>query len=190
MANDNTPATGSPEVSPEESFEQYEARFLAKSTEEPSDAAPVKDARKTVSESETEEDTEPEADNDASDDEEAEEEDKPKKSKGGFQRRIDKLSGRIKDLESQLAAKPAGAATTETEAPAATNAFHVPKPKLEDFDSIEAFTDPEQIDPLYYSGRTYYLAPAGPAGAKSYAVLQRVLKEKERWALAQRLLSR
>ncbi len=55
--------------------------------------------------------------------------------------------------------------------------------------SIEAFTEPEKIDPLYFSGRTYYLAPDGPAGAKSYAVLQRVLSEKGRWALAQMVLS-
>lgn len=134
MANDNAPETGTPEVSSEESFEQYEARYL-KAQEGEQDASDAdeeeKPASKTASDSETEEE-EPETEEEPSEDED--EEEKPKKSKGGFQRRIDKLSGRIKELETQLAAKPAGDATEEKPQPTG-------KPKLEDFDSVEDYTE-------------------------------------------------
>src|SRR5579871_6300548 len=37
--------------------------------------------------------------------------------------------------------------------------------------NIDTFVSPSEIDPLYFDGRTYYLLPDGPMGAKPYAVL-------------------
>ncbi|MGE3809313.1 MAG: Ku protein, partial [Gemmataceae bacterium] len=48
---------------------------------------------------------------------------------------------------------------------------------------IDAFVDHEQVDPIYFSGRTYYLVPDGPVGHKPYALLQRALEETRRFAL-------
>lgn len=70
---------------------------------------------------------------------------KPAK-KGGFQRKIERLEREKKELEERLAAQAAGKDPKAEEKPAAQPApelpkFDKPKPKLEDFDSIEAFTD-------------------------------------------------
>jgi hypothetical protein len=65
---------------------------------------------------------------------------KPKK-KGGFQRTIEKKDREIEDLKRKLAEKPAEKPAEETPAQADEPKFDAPKPKLEDFDSIEAFTE-------------------------------------------------
>jgi len=54
---------------------------------------------------------------------------------------------------------------------------------------IHAFTDPKKIDPLYFSGKTYYLLPDGPAGEKPYALLYEGMVEEKLFALAQVVLS-
>lgn len=51
--------------------------------------------------------------------------------------------------------------------------------------TIQVFIHPDALDPLYYSGRNYYLVPDGPAGQKPFAVLQRIMAESSRFAVAQ-----
>ena len=48
---------------------------------------------------------------------------------------------------------------------------------------IGVFVKPDEIDPLYFTDRSYYITPSGRAGAKPYAVLQRVMAEEERYAV-------
>ncbi len=51
--------------------------------------------------------------------------------------------------------------------------------------NIQVFVPPEAIDPVYFSGRTYYLLPDGPVGTKPYAVLLKAMVEENRYAVAQ-----
>src|SRR5687767_7627509 len=44
--------------------------------------------------------------------------------------------------------------------------------------NIDKFLSPESIDPIYYSGQTYYLLPDGKNGQKSYAVLQQAMAKE------------
>lgn len=55
--------------------------------------------------------------------------------------------------------------------------------------NIDVFIPPHAIDPVYFAGRTYYLAPSGPPGQKPYVLLQQVMKEKNRYALATMVIS-
>ncbi len=54
---------------------------------------------------------------------------------------------------------------------------------------IVGFISPEQIDPKFYSGRTYYFLPDGPAGKKPYQLLQSVMVEDGLCALGTAILS-
>jgi DNA end-binding protein Ku len=55
--------------------------------------------------------------------------------------------------------------------------------------SIDAFIHPEALDPVYYSGRTYYLVPDGRVAQKPHTVLQEVLAAQERFGIAQVVFS-
>src|SRR6185503_14317799 len=37
--------------------------------------------------------------------------------------------------------------------------------------TIDAFVEPDAIDPIYFDGRMYYLAPDGPVAEEPYAVI-------------------
>jgi DNA end-binding protein Ku len=50
---------------------------------------------------------------------------------------------------------------------------------------IDAFIEPKLIDPIYYAGRTYYLAPDGKLAQKSYAVIHKAMSERKRFAVAE-----
>jgi DNA end-binding protein Ku len=50
---------------------------------------------------------------------------------------------------------------------------------------IQSFIDPATIPLRHYSGRTLYLAPDGPVGAKPYNLLLRVMTETNRVGFAQ-----
>jgi DNA end-binding protein Ku len=50
--------------------------------------------------------------------------------------------------------------------------------------SIEGFIAPDEVDPLYFSGRTYYLLPDGPAGSRPYGLLHKGMREAGVVALA------
>jgi DNA end-binding protein Ku len=58
------------------------------------------------------------------------------------------------------------------------------RPQAEKAINIEAFVTADAVDPMYFSGSNYYLAPDGQPAAKPYAVLQRVMKENGRFAFA------
>ncbi|HVX15358.1 MAG TPA: Ku protein [Pirellulales bacterium] len=51
--------------------------------------------------------------------------------------------------------------------------------------SIETFIQPEEIDPIYFTDKSYYLTPDGPAGQKSFALLQQAMIDQNVWATAQ-----
>jgi DNA end-binding protein Ku len=51
--------------------------------------------------------------------------------------------------------------------------------------TISAFIEPDTIDPIYFSGRTYYLVPDGPVGEKPYATILEAMKDDKRHAIAQ-----
>lgn len=53
---------------------------------------------------------------------------------------------------------------------------------------IDAFIAPDAVDPVYYSGKTYYLVPDGPVGQKPYAVLQQSMVDEKRFGIAQVVL--
>ena len=55
--------------------------------------------------------------------------------------------------------------------------------------NVERFVAPSEIDPRYFSGRTYYLLPNGPAGKKPYALLHRAMVDEDVVGLAQVVIS-
>jgi DNA end-binding protein Ku len=65
--------------------------------------------------------------------------------------------------------------------------------KLRDRDdktiAIDTFVPPDAIDPVYFSGRAYYLVPSGPAAQKPYAVLMEAMAAHDRHAVAQVVFS-
>jgi DNA end-binding protein Ku len=55
--------------------------------------------------------------------------------------------------------------------------------------TINAFIPPDRLDPIYLSGKTFYLVPDGPAGQKPYLLLHETMQQKDRYALAGMVLS-
>src|SRR5439155_17231034 len=51
--------------------------------------------------------------------------------------------------------------------------------------NIDTFIRSGDIDPLYFTERSYYLLPSGKVGEKPFAVFQKVMAQKERYAIAQ-----
>jgi DNA end-binding protein Ku len=51
--------------------------------------------------------------------------------------------------------------------------------------NIDTFIEPGDLDPVYSTGRTYYLVPDGPVAQKSYAVLHDTMIQLGRQAVAQ-----
>ena len=50
---------------------------------------------------------------------------------------------------------------------------------------IDGFVEESALDPIYFSGRTYYLVPDGAVGQKPYRLLHESLKEKGLCGIAQ-----
>jgi DNA end-binding protein Ku len=50
--------------------------------------------------------------------------------------------------------------------------------------TIDSFIEPDALDPVYLSGKTYYLVPDGPIGQKPYAVLHEGMVQQKRVAIA------
>lgn len=50
--------------------------------------------------------------------------------------------------------------------------------------NIETFIRPSDIDPMYYDGQTYYLAPPKGGAEKPYVVLREAMKKVDRWGMA------
>jgi DNA end-binding protein Ku len=51
--------------------------------------------------------------------------------------------------------------------------------------TVQEFVPFDALDPMYYSGTTYYLVPDGPVGQRPYSVLHEGLVEQERNAICQ-----
>jgi DNA end-binding protein Ku len=54
---------------------------------------------------------------------------------------------------------------------------------------IRGFVAGDAVDPMYFSGRTYYLVPDGPAGHKPYQLLHDAMKTQELYAIGSAILS-
>ena len=54
---------------------------------------------------------------------------------------------------------------------------------------IDGFIPPDQVDPLYYAGRTYYLAPDGAVGQKPYALLRETMLQEGVFGVARAIIS-
>lgn len=50
---------------------------------------------------------------------------------------------------------------------------------------IDTFVPPDALDPVYFSGRTYYLVPDGPVGQKPYVLLHEGMVQEKKNAVAQ-----
>lgn len=55
--------------------------------------------------------------------------------------------------------------------------------------NIDGFIAPDEIDPVYYAGRTYYLVPDGPVGQKPYALLRSVMEGDGLYAIAKTVVA-
>jgi DNA end-binding protein Ku len=58
------------------------------------------------------------------------------------------------------------------------------RPEDEKGINIEGFIEPGALDPVYFSGTSYYLVPEGPVGQKPYALLHQAMLELEKNAIA------
>jgi DNA end-binding protein Ku len=56
--------------------------------------------------------------------------------------------------------------------------------------SVDTFVPADAIDPVYHSGKTYYLVPDGPIGQKPYALLHQTMADSNLHAIAQVVLSK
>lgn len=55
--------------------------------------------------------------------------------------------------------------------------------------TIDAFVSSEEIDPIYFDGRMYYLIPSGANSSEPYTLLESAMDKKERWAVGQVVFS-
>jgi len=51
--------------------------------------------------------------------------------------------------------------------------------------AVDTFVKPEEIDPIYFSGRSYYLVPDGKVAQKPYSVMLDAMRDEDRYAIAQ-----
>src|SRR5204862_2841179 len=51
--------------------------------------------------------------------------------------------------------------------------------------TIDAFVEPDAIDPIYFDGRMYYLAPDGTVAEEPYAVVTEALEREGRCGIGQ-----
>lgn len=55
--------------------------------------------------------------------------------------------------------------------------------------TLDSFIAPDELDPIYYDGRMYFLAPDGEAAEEPYAVLAAALRQSDRYAVGQVVFS-
>ncbi len=55
--------------------------------------------------------------------------------------------------------------------------------------TIDAFVAEDEIDPVYFDGRMYYLVPDGPAGEEPYRVIADAMDREECWGVGQVVFS-
>jgi DNA end-binding protein Ku len=63
------------------------------------------------------------------------------------------------------------------------------KPDADKTIEIDVFINPGELDPVYFSDRSYYLVPDGRVAAKSFAVLRRVMEKEVRYAVGTMVFS-
>lgn len=51
--------------------------------------------------------------------------------------------------------------------------------------SVEAFIDPGAVDPLYHTGKSFYLVPDGAAGQRAYGLVRQAMEEEGVHGVAQ-----
>src|SRR3954468_11580593 len=55
--------------------------------------------------------------------------------------------------------------------------------------TIDAFVSTEEIDPIYFDGRMYYLLPSGANSSEPYTLLEAAMEKKNRWGVGQVVFS-
>jgi DNA end-binding protein Ku len=55
--------------------------------------------------------------------------------------------------------------------------------------TIDAFVSSDQIDPIYFDGRMYYLIPSGTGANEPYSLLEAAMAKKKRWGVGQVVFS-
>ncbi len=55
--------------------------------------------------------------------------------------------------------------------------------------TIETFISPDELDPIYFDGRMYYLTPDGNAAREPYAIFARALANQQRYGFGQVVFS-
>ena len=50
--------------------------------------------------------------------------------------------------------------------------------------TIDAFISSDEIDPIYFDGRMYYLIPSGANSSEPYTLLEAAMERKKRWGSA------
>jgi DNA end-binding protein Ku len=55
--------------------------------------------------------------------------------------------------------------------------------------TVDAFVSAEEIDPIYFDGRMYYLLPSGANASEPYALLEAAMEKKKRWGVGQVVFS-
>src|SRR5436190_2233698 len=55
--------------------------------------------------------------------------------------------------------------------------------------TIDAFVAEDEIDPVYFDGRMYYLVPDGPAGEEPYRVIADAMEREQCWGVGQVVFS-
>ena len=66
------------------------------------------------------------------------------------------------------------------------DALRTPKEKAL---TIDAFVSSDEIDPIYFDGRMYYLLPTGTGATEAYGLLQAAMERKVRWGVGQVVFS-
>jgi len=55
--------------------------------------------------------------------------------------------------------------------------------------TIDSFIKPSEIDPVYFDGRMYFLAPDGDQAREPYTIFLQALKKLDRWGVGQVVMS-
>ncbi|HVX15621.1 MAG TPA: Ku protein [Pirellulales bacterium] len=55
--------------------------------------------------------------------------------------------------------------------------------------TIDAFVTADEIDPMYFDGRMYYLLPSGNGASEPYALLEAAMRRKQRYGVGQVVFS-
>jgi DNA end-binding protein Ku len=55
--------------------------------------------------------------------------------------------------------------------------------------TVGGFIKSDELDPLYYAGKSYYILPDGPVGKKAYTLIHRAMEEEDLHGIAQFVLA-